>query len=327
MVVKCPECNTRFTLEDSRIPGPTAKVRCSRCRHVFHITREGQIVDPDWRPLEETLRDTPPKEEVRGETPVPPAPEPPMPSPPSPEKVVAEEETLVPPAAIPAETPAAPEKPHSWWGFIALFLAAMVIGGLGWLAWQGTLPAPLKPLAEVVQRLKEKRVAPKQPGPASGPEAGAPAPPPTVVTPPPPPVPAADLVELAVDWAQARYQGLVNDQGGGQLLLIQGEVINKGKTSRGPIRIRATLTDAQHRPMKEEVVYAGTTFTEQELKSLKPEEIKGWLAKPGGRSQERVLKPGEKQPFTAVFFEVPDNLAETQSGFQLVVVEGPVAAD
>jgi hypothetical protein len=72
-------------------------------------------------------------------------------------------------------------------------------------------------------------------------------------------------------------------------------------------------------------VYAGTTLSDTDLKTLNPEEIKGWLAKPGGRSQERVLKSGKKQPFAVVFFGVPNNLAETQSGFQLVVVEGPVA--
>jgi hypothetical protein len=132
------------------------------------------------------------------------------------------------------------------------------------------------------------------------------------------------LTDLPVDWAQARYQGLVNDKGGGQLLLIYGEVFNKGDKPRGPVRIQAILTDSQHQPLKEEVVYAGTTINDTELKSLKPDEIKSWLAKPGGRSQETVLKPGDKQPFTVVFFGVPANLAEIQSGFQLVVVEGPV---
>jgi hypothetical protein len=126
-----------------------------------------------------------------------------------------------------------------------------------------------------------------------------------------------------VDWAEAHYQGLVNDKGGGQLLLIQGEVINKGKTPRGPIRLKATLTDSQHRPLREEMIYAGTMLTDAELKTLNPEVIKDWLAKPGGRSQERLLKPGEKQPFAAVFFSAPGNLAETQAGFQLLVVEGP----
>ena len=145
-----------------------------------------------------------------------------------------------------------------------------------------------------------------------------------MVKPPPPPAPSPGLENLPVDWAEARYQGLVNAKGG-QLLVIQGEVANKGKSPRGPIRLKATLTDAQHRPMQEEKVYSGTTFTDKELKTLKPEEIKGWLTQPGGRSQVKIIKPGEKQPFTVVFFGVPDNLAEAHSGFQLVVVEGPVA--
>jgi hypothetical protein len=148
-----------------------------------------------------------------------------------------------------------------------------------------------------------------------------------VVTPPAPPVPAADLKDLSVDWAQARYQGLVNDKGGGQLLLIQGEVVNNGKSPRGPIRLKATLTDSQHQPLKEEIVYPGTTFTDSELKTLKPEAIKRWLAKPGGRSQERVLKPGNKQPFTVIFFGMSDNLAETQSGFQIMVIDGPAVPE
>lgn len=146
-----------------------------------------------------------------------------------------------------------------------------------------------------------------------------------VVTPPPPPTPTPGLETLPVDWAEARYQGLVNAKGG-QLLVVQGEVANRGKAPRGPIRLKATLTDAQHRPMKEEMVYTGTTLTDQELKTLYPGKIKDWLTRPGGRSQLQVLKPGEKQPFTVVFFGVPNNLAEAHSGFQLVVVEGPLAA-
>jgi hypothetical protein len=202
-------------------------------------------------------------------------------------------------------------------------LAAVLLVGLTWRAWQGDLPGLLKPLADAVQRLKGQRQS--VPAPLSGPASETPAPPPTVVTPPPPP--AQNLSDLPVDWAQARYQGLVNDKGGGQLLLIYGEVLNKGDKPRGPIRLKVILTDSQHQPLKEEVVYTGTTLTTKELKTLKPEEIKAWLARPGGRSQELVLKPGDKQPFTVVFFGVPDNLAETQSGFQLVVVEGPVAPE
>ncbi len=320
MVVTCPECSTKFTLDSSRIPGPTTKVRCSRCRHVFRITRDGQVVAPDLAPAAAPTQEAPPQAEAPEEIPGPAPAQPAEPwSTPEPQ---AAPEKAAPPYVAPTieEMPPPPEVRRPAWWIPALLLAALALGGVSWLAWQGTL---LKPVANLVQRLKGKQAPPQQPGPVAGQEAGAPAP--TIVTPPPPLAPAPDLVELAVDWAQARYQGLLNDKGGGQMLLIQGEVINKGKSPRGPIRLKAILTDAQHRPLREEVVYAGTTLSETEAKTLSPEEIKGWLAKPGGRSQELVLKPGEKEPFTVVFFGVPGNLAEIQYGFQLVVLEGPVA--
>jgi predicted Zn finger-like uncharacterized protein len=326
MVVVCPECSTRFSLDESRIAGPTAKVRCSRCRHVFQISREGQVVAPVPPPPLEIPPKAMPREEVREEIPVPVQPEPVAP-PAAPEAKAAPLKAAPSQPAAEAQAEAALPfwKRRHWLWLPALLLAVVVLVGLGYRAWQGDLPGPLKPLGEAIQRLKGQKPPVKPPAPPAAPEASAPAPAPTVVTPPPPPVPAANLTDLGVDWAQAHYQGLVNDKGGGQLLLIQGEVINKGKSPRGPIRLKATLTDAQHRPLKEEVVFAGTSLTDTEVKTLPPEEIKGWLAQPGGRSQQRLLKPGEREPFAVVFFGVPNNLAETQSGFQLVVVEGPVA--
>jgi len=310
MIVVCPECGTKFSLDQSRIPGATAKVRCSRCRHVFRITREGQVVAPAFEP--------------------PGAATPPVKSPPGNIGEVTPAASGLEPGPAPEDQPdfskappvqpgpAKAEIPDPWarrrlWLWLSLLLPAIaLIAVLVWLGWQGLLPG-----------LRPRR----QPAPAAGPKAEAPAPSPTVVTPPAPPVPAADLKDLSVDWAQARYQGLVNDKGGGQLLLIQGEVVNNGKSPRGPIRLKATLTDSQHQPLKEEIVYPGTTFTDSELKTLKPEAIKRWLAKPGGRSQERVLKPGNKQPFTVIFFGMSDNLAETQSGFQIMVIDGPAVPE
>jgi predicted Zn finger-like uncharacterized protein len=329
MEVACPECATRFSLDESRIPGPSAKVRCSRCQFVFRITREGQIVGPDWVPPIAPPPEAPTQEEIRENIPKPAPPEPTEPLPPFSREMAPEEAAAIPPAAAEAEMPPpSPGKKRHWLWLSAVLLFAVLVIGLGWLAWQGDLPGPLKPLNDVVQQLKGKAGQAKPPAPAAvPPEAGLKAPAPTKVTPPPPPVTAQDLRDLTVDWAQAHYQGMMNVKGGGQLLVIQGEVLNKGKTARGPIRLKAILTDPRHRPVKEEVVYAGSTFTDNELKTMSPEEIKGWLAKPGGRSQGRVLKPGTKISFTVVFFGAPDNLAETQAGFQIMVVEGPVAAD
>ena len=37
MIITCASCLTKFNLDDYRIPPEGAKVRCSRCRHVFHV--------------------------------------------------------------------------------------------------------------------------------------------------------------------------------------------------------------------------------------------------------------------------------------------------
>jgi len=38
MIVTCASCMTKFSLDESRIPAKGAKVRCSKCQHVFFVT-------------------------------------------------------------------------------------------------------------------------------------------------------------------------------------------------------------------------------------------------------------------------------------------------
>jgi predicted Zn finger-like uncharacterized protein len=38
MIITCASCMTKFNLDDSRIPPKGTKVRCSKCRHVFHVS-------------------------------------------------------------------------------------------------------------------------------------------------------------------------------------------------------------------------------------------------------------------------------------------------
>lgn len=301
MVVECPECGTRFSLEESRISGATAQVRCSRCRSVFRINRAGQVVAPPRKPAAAAPEESFPAPGLGEEISAPPTAEGVEPPPVAEEVGVSEEAASEGLAETTAQAPAPPKKRRLWLWLVVLLLTAIILGGLGWWILQWQPPEPAAPDTQ----------------------AGPSAPAPLVVSPSPPPVPAADLQDLPVDWAQARYKGLVNAQGE-QLLVIRGEVANEGEAVRGPIRVKAILTDAQHQPMKEEVVYTGTTLTDEELRTLYPKKIKDWLDQPGGRSQEQELKPGEKQAFTVVFSKVPANLAEIQAGFQLVVVEGPV---
>ncbi|HEY8492407.1 MAG TPA: zinc-ribbon domain-containing protein [Myxococcota bacterium] len=41
MIVRCERCETRFKLDESRIPARGARVRCSRCKHAFFVMPPG----------------------------------------------------------------------------------------------------------------------------------------------------------------------------------------------------------------------------------------------------------------------------------------------
>jgi len=40
MIVQCEQCMAKYKLDESRILGETATVKCSRCQHVFQISKE-----------------------------------------------------------------------------------------------------------------------------------------------------------------------------------------------------------------------------------------------------------------------------------------------
>jgi predicted Zn finger-like uncharacterized protein len=305
MIVTCPQCSTRFNLDESLITKEAAKVRCSQCRHVFTITRPGEPeFPPDRTPREEPA--APPEPEApAGEPVATPAsqPEPDLATSgalgESPTQVT--EEAVLPPEPDAPPLIAASRQPgKAWRAALVAILGGCLLGLLlGVLAlWY---------------------LGGKRPGPPTGQTAAGPAG--ETLTVPLPPASPEDLRNLRVGLQDARYQGLVNAKGE-QLLVIQGEVINNTGEPRGPIRLKAALTDSLNQPVQELLFYSGTSLSEEEVLKTDPEQIKRWLATPGGRLQ-RVLKPGASQPFTAVFFGVPDNLAEARFGFTVVVVDGP----
>ncbi|MHB8056263.1 MAG: DUF3426 domain-containing protein [Desulfuromonadaceae bacterium] len=46
MIIQCEKCQTRFRLDDSRVTDKGVKVRCTKCKHVFRVHREGSQVEP-----------------------------------------------------------------------------------------------------------------------------------------------------------------------------------------------------------------------------------------------------------------------------------------
>jgi len=39
MIITCPECLTKFSLDETKIPEDGIKARCARCKHVFPVTK------------------------------------------------------------------------------------------------------------------------------------------------------------------------------------------------------------------------------------------------------------------------------------------------
>jgi len=46
MIIQCEKCQTRFRLDDSRVTDKGVKVRCTKCKHVFRVHKEGSQVEP-----------------------------------------------------------------------------------------------------------------------------------------------------------------------------------------------------------------------------------------------------------------------------------------
>ncbi len=292
MVVACPQCGTRFNLDESLITQATVKARCSRCQHVFRITRpEGSLLSGGE---EQDLKATAirPAAEQGG------APEALAPAAGGPAKPPEAEPSRDEPQAPPPEARAG--KADSKRQAVILSIVAGCLVGL----LLGTL---------TFWYFVEKTglfitQAPGQPDDS--------------LRPPLPPASPEELRNLVIELREARHRGLVHPKEG-QLLVIQGEVKNLTGEPRGPIRLKATLMDSMNQPLKELSFYSGTRLTDEELLRSDPEVIKRWLATPGGRQGVKLVKPNESQEFTGVFFGVPGNLAEARHGFNIVVLEGP----
>jgi len=57
MIVQCEQCNAKYRLDESRIPQEKAKVKCSRCQHIFFVAKESSSHREPANPL--SIEETP----------------------------------------------------------------------------------------------------------------------------------------------------------------------------------------------------------------------------------------------------------------------------
>ncbi len=66
MIVQCDQCSAKFRLDDSKVKEGGAKVRCSKCKHIFLVQREVSAEEADFDSLLNGL--APPAYESAGES-------------------------------------------------------------------------------------------------------------------------------------------------------------------------------------------------------------------------------------------------------------------
>ncbi len=97
----------------------------------------------------------------------------------------------------------------------------------------------------------------------------------------------------------------------GNLFCIQGMIVNSYPGSRSFIRVKGSLLDERGLAVRQKLVFAGNTFTENELKEMTLEQINVGLANRTGKGNANVnVKAQATVPFMIVFEDLPENLSE-----------------
>lgn len=124
----------------------------------------------------------------------------------------------------------------------------------------------------------------------------------------PKPVDPEGIANLSTTDINSKF---IENELGGRLFIITGNVRSGYADVRNNIQIRGKLYGAGKILVKTEQTYAGQQLSDQELAAKPVDEIKQQLSRaPGLQLPFARLMPGKSVPFMVVFSELPDNLDE-----------------
>jgi len=310
MIVTCASCLTKFNLEDSKIPARGAKVRCSRCKHVFFVPPPGpakeEIVE-DFESFSKRHEEGIGRLGKKGEPPLPPLEEEEeeIPSfeeeekslfaeeqPPKPEKrveVMARREEERPRAKTfkPEKSVRREKKGPSI--FLALFIIICLLAIGGFYLWTelesgGKLAPYLQPPLKKVTALWQQIWGAQTEG----------------------------LVARVLD----QYDETVGEV---RLLVFEGQVNNQSKVAKKYVKVRVSLFDQNKAKVAEKEATCGRTITREELRKLPSAFFQGEVSLNPGTDQEMVLQAGKSLPFILIF----KNLPSQGTQFNVEIVEAP----
>jgi predicted Zn finger-like uncharacterized protein len=116
--------------------------------------------------------------------------------------------------------------------------------------------------------------------------------------------------EIKMALSNVRGYFRMNDKVG-RIFVIQGLVESQHKDIRTEVLVRGRLQDTKGKVARQAVIYAGPTFTPEELRTLGLQEIRARLGSPKGPDGVNyVIAPSGTIPFMIVFANLPGNLSE-----------------
>jgi predicted Zn finger-like uncharacterized protein len=270
MIVRCPHCRTSFKLDAHRIKGATARMRCTRCRHVFSMRHPGSPAQEDGpSPLpqevaqpalaQDTFSGGLPEGAAREESPAPPYYETPsVPETRLADEVAARRESLPPPHEVMGHAPV-PERRRRW---LPVLLVAVLMTVAAMVLWF------FFPWSHARQSASDN----------------------------------AGIHLLHLVETQGYF---VESQQAGQLFVIEGRVRNDFATPRRWILLRAKLYTTDGQEARQQLFYAGNLLSTEQLRTLPLADQLG-LIQQTPQGPQVAITPGQEVSFVVPFGDLPD---------------------
>ncbi len=280
MLVQCPECTTKYNLDETRIGENGTKVRCTRCKHVF--TAFKPMPDDDIQDLFEPVVSEPETKKA------PPAVD---------QDMLADLEGAFQQPLIDPENKnplldvdAKPQKQKkSSSVLLVLFLILLLTAGTGagiyflrpaWIPWLTRLGSPDTP------------PSPDKPAATSGVTESKPSP----------------VSQVALENVR---QYFVPNEKEGQLFIIEGKATNHFQESKELIKLKASLFDKKGNVVVAQEFMCGNVVSLYQLQVSAKQDIEAALsARVGILTNNTNIQPGSSAPFMVVFFKAPDTVEE-----------------
>jgi predicted Zn finger-like uncharacterized protein len=303
MIVTCASCLTKFNLNDSMVPPKGAKVRCSRCKHVFYVVPApaekkeegmGDLAALAKSPEGITGREqkalpAAPALEEDGETG----------GASEMEEVLSafEEKAKGGPPGSETEEPAKvlrtirvarPERRGPSMVFALVFILLLIVFGIFYVSTElqsggklvSFLQSPFKKLSQTWGQLWGTET------------------------------------EGLVIGDFSRYEENV---GGVPVSVIEGKVNNRSGVTKKFIRVKVAIYDKEKNRIAEKEALCGRLISRSEIKTLPSSPSKGELVPQPPNEGEMTTPPGRSTPFTIVFRDLPSDAKE----FKIEVIEAP----